>query len=57
MVEHARGAASTCGEGSSIIFTGSVNGLRGNKDLIDYAATKGAVHVLTFSLAQALVER
>ncbi|MEA2435660.1 MAG: hypothetical protein QOF65_216 [Thermoleophilaceae bacterium] len=41
----------------SIIFTGSVNGLRGNKDLIDYAATKGAIHVLTFSLAQALVER
>jgi NAD(P)-dependent dehydrogenase (short-subunit alcohol dehydrogenase family) len=45
------------GEGASIIFTGSVNGLRGNKDLIDYAASKGAVHVLTFSLAQALVER
>jgi NAD(P)-dependent dehydrogenase (short-subunit alcohol dehydrogenase family) len=41
----------------AIIFTGSVNGLRGNKDLIDYAATKGAIHVLTFSLAQALVER
>jgi NAD(P)-dependent dehydrogenase (short-subunit alcohol dehydrogenase family) len=41
----------------AIIFTGSVNGLRGNKELIDYAATKGAVHVLTFSLAQALVER
>jgi NAD(P)-dependent dehydrogenase (short-subunit alcohol dehydrogenase family) len=46
------------GDGTaSIIFTGSVNGLRGNKDLIDYAATKGAIHVLTFSLAQALVER
>jgi NAD(P)-dependent dehydrogenase (short-subunit alcohol dehydrogenase family) len=42
---------------ASIIFTGSVNGLRGNKELIDYAATKGAIHVLTFSLAQALVER
>jgi NAD(P)-dependent dehydrogenase (short-subunit alcohol dehydrogenase family) len=41
----------------AIIFTGSVNGLRGNKDLIDYAATKGAIHVLTFSLAQALVQR
>src|SRR5437763_3465477 len=41
----------------SVIFTGSVNGLRGNKELIDYAATKGAVHVLTFSLAQARVER
>ena len=45
------------GEGSAIINTGSVNGLRGNKSLIDYSATKGAVHVLTFSLAQALVDR
>jgi NAD(P)-dependent dehydrogenase (short-subunit alcohol dehydrogenase family) len=44
-------------EGGSIINTGSVNGLRGNKSLIDYSATKGAVHVLTFSLAQALVDR
>jgi NAD(P)-dependent dehydrogenase (short-subunit alcohol dehydrogenase family) len=44
-------------EGASIINTGSVNGLRGNKELIDYAASKGAIHVLTFSLAQALVER
>jgi NAD(P)-dependent dehydrogenase (short-subunit alcohol dehydrogenase family) len=44
-------------EGASIINTGSVNGLRGNKSLIDYAATKGAIHVLTFSLAQALVDR
>jgi NAD(P)-dependent dehydrogenase (short-subunit alcohol dehydrogenase family) len=45
------------GEGAAIINTGSVNGLRGNKSLIDYAASKGAVHVLTMSLAQALVER
>lgn len=44
-------------EGGSIINTGSVNGLRGNRSLIDYAASKGAVHVLTFSLAQALVDR
>jgi NAD(P)-dependent dehydrogenase (short-subunit alcohol dehydrogenase family) len=44
-------------EGAAIINTGSVNGLRGNKSLIDYAASKGAVHVLTFSLAQALVDR
>ena len=44
-------------EGASIINTGSVNGIRGNASLIDYAATKGAVHVLTFSMAQALVER
>jgi NAD(P)-dependent dehydrogenase (short-subunit alcohol dehydrogenase family) len=45
------------GEGASIINTGSVNGLRGNKELIDYAASKGGIHVLTFSLAQALVDR
>ena len=41
----------------SIVMTGSVNGLRGNKDLIDYAASKGAIHVYAQSLAQSLVER
>lgn len=45
------------GPGSAIINTGSVNGLRGNKSMIDYSATKGAVHVFTFSLAQMLLER
>jgi NAD(P)-dependent dehydrogenase (short-subunit alcohol dehydrogenase family) len=44
-------------DGGAIVNTGSVNGLRGNKQLIDYAASKGAVHVLTFSLAQNLLER
>jgi NAD(P)-dependent dehydrogenase (short-subunit alcohol dehydrogenase family) len=45
------------GSGSAIINTGSVNGLRGNKTLIDYSATKGAVHAWTYSMAQALVDR
>jgi NAD(P)-dependent dehydrogenase (short-subunit alcohol dehydrogenase family) len=45
------------GRGSAVINTGSVNGLRGNKSLIAYSAAKGAVHVLTMSLAQALVDR
>lgn len=45
------------GEGSAIINTGSVNGLRGNKQLIDYSATKGAIHAWTYSMAQALAER
>src|SRR4051794_4610708 len=45
------------GEGAAIVNTGSVNGIRGNASLIDYAATKGAVHVLTYSMAQALVDR
>ena len=43
--------------GSSIINTGSINGLRGNKTLIDYSATKGAVIALTYSLSQALLDR
>ncbi|MEH3138593.1 MAG: SDR family oxidoreductase [Mycobacterium kyogaense] len=44
-------------DGSAIINTGSINGLRGNKSLIDYSATKGAVIALTYSLAQSLSER
>lgn len=44
-------------DGSAIINTASINGLRGNKTLIDYSATKGAVIALTYSLAQSLVER
>lgn len=45
------------GEGSAIINTGSVNGLRGNKKLIDYSATKGAITAWTYSMAQALAPR
>ncbi|WP_245352589.1 SDR family oxidoreductase [Pseudonocardia parietis] len=44
-------------DGGAIINTGSVNGLRGNKSLIDYSATKGAVQSLTYSLAQSLTPR
>jgi NAD(P)-dependent dehydrogenase (short-subunit alcohol dehydrogenase family) len=44
-------------EGSAIINCGSVAGLQGNKTLIDYAATKGAIHAFTKSLAQNLVDR
>ncbi len=52
-----RAALAHLPDGAAIIFTGSVNGLRGNKSLIDYAATKGAIHVFAQSLAQALIER
>lgn len=44
-------------EGSAIINTGSITGLEGSKQLLDYAATKGAIHAFTKSLAQNLVER
>lgn len=45
------------GEGSSIVLTGSINGLRGNKSLIDYAAGKAAVMNFAQSLAQHLMDR
>ncbi len=44
-------------DGGAIINTASINGLRDNKSLIDYAATKGAVLAFTYSLAQALQDR
>lgn len=44
-------------QGGCIINTGSVTGARGHGKLIDYSATKGAIHALTFSLAQALAGR
>jgi NAD(P)-dependent dehydrogenase (short-subunit alcohol dehydrogenase family) len=43
--------------GSSILLTGSITGLEGNGELLDYASTKGAIHALTKSLAQSLLER
>ena len=44
-------------EGAAIVNTGSITGLRGNKTLLDYSSTKGAIHAFTKSLAQMLVER
>jgi NAD(P)-dependent dehydrogenase (short-subunit alcohol dehydrogenase family) len=52
-----RAALSHLPDGGCIINTSSINGLRGNKTLIDYAATKGAVLALTYSLAQSLQDR
>jgi hypothetical protein len=44
-------------EGGSILNTGSVVALKGHATLLDYAATKGAIHVFTRSLALALADR
>jgi NAD(P)-dependent dehydrogenase (short-subunit alcohol dehydrogenase family) len=43
--------------GSVIINTGSITGLEGSGELLDYSATKGAIHAFTKSLAQNVVER
>ena len=43
--------------GSTILNTGSITGLEGSKQLLDYSATKGAIHAFTKSLALNLVEK
>lgn len=45
------------GEGSCIVNTGSITGLEGSGELLDYSATKGAIHAFTKSLAKQLVDR
>ena len=41
--------------GSAILNTSSETGLEGNKQLLDYAATKGAINAFSKSLAQNLI--
>jgi NAD(P)-dependent dehydrogenase (short-subunit alcohol dehydrogenase family) len=43
--------------GSAIVNTTSITAYRGSKELIDYAATRGAIVAFTRSLALALVEK
>ena len=43
--------------GSAIVMNGSVTGLFGNKHLLDYSMTKGAIHAFARSLSMNLVER
>jgi NAD(P)-dependent dehydrogenase (short-subunit alcohol dehydrogenase family) len=43
--------------GGSIINTGSVTGLLGSKELIDYSMTKGGIHAFTRSLSGQMVEK
>ncbi|MFD2042715.1 SDR family oxidoreductase [Ornithinibacillus salinisoli] len=42
-------------KGSSIINTTSITAYEGNKDLIDYSATKGAVTTFTRSLSESII--
>jgi NAD(P)-dependent dehydrogenase (short-subunit alcohol dehydrogenase family) len=43
--------------GASIINTGSVTGLLGSKELLDYSMTKGGIHAWSRSLAASLVDK
>lgn len=41
--------------GSAIINTGSVTGIKGNKNLVDYSMTKGGIHAFTRALSTQLI--
>jgi NAD(P)-dependent dehydrogenase (short-subunit alcohol dehydrogenase family) len=53
----AKAAVPQMANGGSIVMTGSVTGLLGNKDLLDYSMTKGGIHAFARSLGSQLVDR
>jgi len=56
-IHMARAALPHLSEGDSIVCTGSETGLFGNATLLDYSATKGAIHAFAMSLAQNVASR
>lgn len=56
-IQMVRAAEPHLEEGASIINTGSETGLFGHPSLLDYSATKGAIHALTMSLASHFADR
>ena len=53
----AKAALAHLKEGGAIVNCGSITGLEGSKELLDYSSTKGAIHAFTKALAQNLVEK
>ena len=53
----ARAALKHLPRGGAIVNCGSITGMKGSKNLIDYASTKGAIHAFTKALAQNVIER
>lgn len=43
--------------GSAIINTGSITGIDGSRELIDYSMTKGGIHAFTRALSGSLIEK
>jgi NAD(P)-dependent dehydrogenase (short-subunit alcohol dehydrogenase family) len=57
MVRVVKAALPHLHEGDSIIATSSINAYRGNQQLVDYSATKGAITAYIRSIAQQLAEK
>lgn len=53
----ARAAVPHLRKGGSIVNTGSVTGLEGSAQLLDYSTTKGAIHAFTKALAGNLLDK
>jgi NAD(P)-dependent dehydrogenase (short-subunit alcohol dehydrogenase family) len=53
----AKAAIPHMAHGSAIVMTGSVTGLDGNKDLLDYSMTKGGIHAFARSLSTQLIPK
>lgn len=56
-IQMARAALPHLTRGDAIVCTGSETGLFGNPTLLDYSATKGAIHAFAMSLAQNVARR
>jgi len=56
-IQMVRAAEPHLERGASIVNTGSETGLFGHPSLLDYSATKGAIHALTMSLASHFASR
>lgn len=53
----AQAAAAEMRPGSAIVNTGSVTGIDGSKELVDYSMTKGGIHAFTRALSGSLLPR
>ena len=53
----AKAAVAAMKPGGVIVNTGSITGIEGNKDLLDYSMTKGGIHAFTRSLATHLIDK
>lgn len=53
----AQAAAAVMQKGSAIINTGSITGIDGSKELLDYSMTKGGIHAFTRALSGQLIPK
>ena len=53
----AQAAAAVMPYGSAIVNNGSVTGIMGSKDLLDYSMTKGGIHAFTRSFGAHLIDK